>query len=100
MFASHGSGKAETPAGRQIDMTQDEGVLVREVGEVLNGVPTDTVLSVLASLMAATIGYGARDIQEADELVDSLDTRLKLLVRQNWDTLRQARFDATTAGRA
>jgi len=85
---------------RQIDMTQDEGTLVREVGEVLNGVPTDTVLSVLTNLMAATIGYGARDIQEADELVDSLDARLKLLVRQNWDALRQARFDATAAGRA
>jgi hypothetical protein len=81
-------------------MTQDEGALVREVGEVLNGVPTDTVLSVLASLMAATIGYGARDIQEADELVGALDARLKILVRQNWDTLRQARFDATAAGNA
>jgi hypothetical protein len=81
-------------------MTQDEGVLVREVGEVLNGVPTDTVLSVLANLMAATIGFGARDIQEADELVGSLDVRLKVLVRQNWDTLRQARFDATAAGNA
>jgi hypothetical protein len=81
-------------------MTQDEGVLVREVGEVLNGVPTDTVLSVLASLMAATIGYGARDIQEADELVGALDSRLKILVRQNWDTLRQARFDATAVGSA
>jgi len=81
-------------------MTQDEGVLVREIGEVLNGVPTDTVLSVLANLLAATIAYGARDIQEADELVGSLDARLKILVRQNWDALRQARFDATTVGNA
>ena len=81
-------------------MTQDEGTLAREVGEILNGVPTDMVLAVLTNLMAATIGYGARDIQEADELVDKLDARLKFLVRQNWDTLRQARFDATAAGRA
>ncbi|MEI9985324.1 MAG: hypothetical protein WDN69_20290 [Aliidongia sp.] len=81
-------------------MTQDESALVRGVGEVLNGIPTDTVLSVLTNLMAAAIGYGASDIQEADELIGSIDTRLKTLVRQNWDTLRQARFDVTSGGRA
>jgi len=81
-------------------MTPDESDLLRDVGLVLNGVPTDTVLSVLAQLMAATIAYGARDIQEADELAGALDGRLKVLVRQNWDVLRQARFDATSGGRA
>ena len=81
-------------------MTQDESVLLRDIGQVLQGVPIDTVLSVLANLLAGTIAYGARDIQEADELIGAVETKLKTLVRQNWDTLRQARFDATMAGRA
>lgn len=81
-------------------MTPDESALLQEVGEVLHGVPTDTVLAVLAKLMAATIAYGASDIEEADALVASLDDRLKRGVRQNWDALRQARFEATCGGRA
>ena len=81
-------------------MTQDESALLQDVGEVLQGVPTDTVLAVLAKLMAATIAYGASDIEEADALVESLDGRLRLGVRQNWDALRQVRFEATCGGRA
>ncbi len=81
-------------------MTPDETSLLRDVGQVLNGVPTDTVLTVLSQLLAATIAYGAQDIQEADELVGSIGTRLKLGVRRNWDELRQARFEVTSAGRA
>ena len=81
-------------------VTPNESALLRDIGQVLQGVPIDTVLSVLANLMAGTIAYGARDIQEADELVGAVEAKLKTLVRQNWDTLRQARFDATTAGRA
>jgi len=81
-------------------MTQDEADLLRDVGEVLNGVPTDTVLAVLSQLLAATIAYGAQDIQEADELVGSIGNRLKVGVRDNWNELRQARFEVTSAGRA
>jgi hypothetical protein len=81
-------------------MTPDESALLRDVGQVLDGVPTDTVLAVLSQLLAATIAYGARDIQEADELVGSIDARLKNGVRRNWDGLRQARFEVTSAGRA
>jgi hypothetical protein len=83
-----------------LNMNADETALLREIGHTLEGVPANTILTVLAELMAATIAYGAEDIAEADGVVGRLDARLKAAVRANWDALRRVRFENTCAGRA
>ena len=49
------------------------------------------VLQALGASMASAVGFLASDLEQADELIDSLPADLKRIVRDNWEYLLEVK---------
>lgn len=74
--------------------------LHRDIQMIVAGHTVEDGLTAQLTSLAASIGFAATDLANADELVDGLAGDLKRTIRQNWDYVRSIRAaSAADAGK-
>jgi hypothetical protein len=74
--------------------------LYRQIQVIIAGHRIDTVMAAEIASLAATIGFAADDLGQAEQLVTIVAADILRSVHENWSELQRMRLSAGLEGRA